>query len=119
MNAQSVWIATRKQGGSGGRTHRLGDVEIAEDSALSCEMIEIGCLEAFGTEHTDVRVALVVSENDNYVGQGIRFSSKHWGQAKKENARQDECESRESKQEKLHKRKEMDQLGLLASKTID
>src|SRR5262245_20553091 len=64
MNAESIWIAPGEQAATRRGANGLGDVEIAEDAALRGEAIEIGSDESFRAKNADVRVALIVSEDD-------------------------------------------------------
>ena len=86
MNAEPIRIASRQQRRARRRADGLGDVEIAEDSTLAGEPIEVGRLEPFGAEHADVGVALVIGEDDNDVGQGARFGSERGDQTDNEKA---------------------------------
>ena len=67
VNADSVRVAAREQSRARGGAHRLGHVEVAELAAFRSEPVQVWRPEAFGAEHADVRVALVVGEDDDNV----------------------------------------------------
>jgi ribonuclease D len=70
MNANAVCIAAGQEGGSGGRTHRLGGVEAGELRALFRQTVKIWRPVALGAETGDVRVGKVVTEDQDDVGRG-------------------------------------------------
>ena len=73
MNADAVRIAARQQPGARGGANRLGHVEVAEDAALGRQAVEVRRVETFGAEHADIRVALVVGEDDDDVRERGRL----------------------------------------------
>lgn len=71
MNADTRGIAASQQGATGGGTDGLGDVEIAENASLRSQVVEIRGFETFRAKDPDIRVALIIGENDNEVGQRL------------------------------------------------
>jgi hypothetical protein len=88
MNAEAIWIATGKQAATRGGADRLGDMKVAEYAALRCETIEVGSDETFCAEHADVRVALIVGEDDDDIGE-LRA---RYGRGLGVSAEEQECE---------------------------
>ena len=74
VDAEAIWITTGKQSATGSRADGLGDMKIAENATLRRETIQIRSDKTFCAEDTDVRIALVVRENDDYVGK-VRASA--------------------------------------------
>jgi len=70
MNIDPVGVATCEQGGSGGRAHSLGDIEIGELGSFFGHLVKVRRGKAFGTKYAYIVVALVVGENDDNVGLG-------------------------------------------------
>src|SRR5436309_3014186 len=69
MNTEAIWVAAGKEATTRGGADGLGDMEIAEDAALRGEAVEVGSDEPFRAEDTDIRVALIVGEDDDDVGE--------------------------------------------------
>ena len=69
MNADAVRVTAGQQGGARSRTDGLRHVEVAKDAALRCQAIEVWSLKAFSAEDPYVRIALVVREDDDDIGE--------------------------------------------------
>jgi hypothetical protein len=67
VDTEAIWVAAGEQTATGSGADGLRDVEIAEDAALRRKPIEIWSHETFCAEHSDVRIALIVGEDDDYV----------------------------------------------------
>ena len=84
VDAEAIWVAAGEQAATRRGANGLGDVEIAEDAALRGEPIQIGCDEAFRAENANIRVPLVVGEDDDDVGEGGVAGGKGCGAGEKE-----------------------------------
>lgn len=69
MNAKAIGIAAGKQAATGSGANGLGDMKVAENAALRRKAIEVRSDETFRAEDADIRVTLIVSENDDDVGE--------------------------------------------------
>ena len=73
MNANSIRVTTGQQRRPRSRAHWLRHVEIAEYAPLPRQPVEVWRLKPFRSENTYIRIALIVSENDDYVRRGNWF----------------------------------------------
>ena len=67
VNPDAVRIATCQKTGSRGRADWLSRVPLGEHAALFRHSVEIGSLEALSSEFTDIRVSLIICEDDDDV----------------------------------------------------
>ena len=107
MNAEPVGIAAGQESRARRRADRLGDMEIAKDSTLAGEAIEVRSLKAFGAENPDVGITLIIGEDDDDVGQGGSSSGKSRCQTQEQNAKRGQNGFSERTIERLHQCKQM------------
>lgn len=67
VNTDPIGRAAREQRGARGGTDGLRDVEIRELPTFRRHAIEVRRVESFRAENADIRVALIVGENDDDV----------------------------------------------------
>ena len=67
VNPDAIGVATRQQTGPRRRANRLRHVEVTEDASLRRQPVQVGRFETSGPKHTDIRIALVIGENNDNV----------------------------------------------------
>jgi hypothetical protein len=82
VNAKAIGIAAGKQAATGSGANRLGDMEVAKYSALRGKAIEVRSDETSRAKDADICVTLIVSEDDDDVGERGAARSQCWSQAR-------------------------------------
>ena len=68
-DADPIWIAAGEKGGARSGADRLGRMEVGEPNPLFRETVQIRGLKPFRAETSHIRIALVVGEDDDDVGE--------------------------------------------------
>ena len=76
VHADSLWIATRKQGRTGRRTNRGGHHEARELTTFLRDAVDIRRTNGLGTKTAQVAVALIIGEDNYEIGLGSLQSSR-------------------------------------------
>lgn len=68
MKSDALRVASGQESGARGCADWRWDMEVREADAIFCNGVDIGCLDGFRTEATEVAVALVIGEDDDDIG---------------------------------------------------